>query len=145
MIQKILSCIFAGILTFSLPAAGAFGAFTANEDGLQNANSSSGIACKTSSCPSFSDEDGDGICDLCPYGGERPQDGTGLKAANGSNPQFSDTSSTASPGRGSGSCLSFTDEDGDGVCDLCPNGGDRPQDGTGMQARQGRRNSKGNN
>ena len=83
MIQKILSCIFAGILTFSLPAAGAFGAFTANEDGLQNANSSSGIAYKTGSCPSFSDEDGDGVCDLCPSGGERPQDGTRMQERQG--------------------------------------------------------------
>lgn len=34
-------------------------------------------------------------------------------------------------------CTEFIDEDGDGVCDNCPNGGVRPQDGRGREAGRG--------
>ena len=49
-------------------------------------------------------------------------------------------------GRGNGDndgCLNFVDEDGDGVNDNCPNEGERPQDGSGVQqgSRRGGRNN----
>lgn len=57
------------------------------------------------------DTNGDGVCDGCPFGGVRPQDGTGRRM-----------------GRGRGNRGSaFVDSNGDGVCDnagTCPRNGD---------------------
>ncbi len=66
----------------------------------------------------FADANGDGICDNCPNGGIRPQDGTGRRAGR----------------NGAGCGAAFADANGDGICDNCPNGGIRPQDGTGRRA-----------
>lgn len=59
----------------------------------------------------------------------------------------------ADPKGGSGTqnrgsdCPNFVDEDGDGVNDNCPNGGTRPQDGSGAKYRRSRdggdRNGRG--
>jgi hypothetical protein len=71
---------------------------------------------------SFVDADGDGVCDN--YVDRVPlQDGTGNQWGAG----------TGTPG------ANFVDANGDGLCDNCLNGGTQPQDGTGMQMRQGGR------
>ena len=70
----------------------------------------------------YVDADGNGICDN--FEVRVPaQDGRGAPAGIG----------YGTPG------ANFVDADGDGVCDNCLNGGTQPQDGTGLQVRQGGR------
>ena len=84
-------------LCFTSAFAGHFGACRTGD-----CRQSCPLSCDGSACR-FSDEDGDGLCDLC--------------------------------GRAAGDACRFSDEDGDGLCDN--RAGVRPQDGTGY--RQGGR------
>lgn len=131
--KKMLSIFLAALMVLSLGTAIALAEQDAAFGGADEFSSQAAFG------PRFVDEDGDGVCDLCggedldgdgvcdncPYGGERPQDGTGRRAGN-----------RAGKGTGQGGPR-FVDADGDGVCDHYAAGGNRPQDGTGRRAGQG--------
>lgn len=105
--KKLLAGVLTAALVFGAGTTGAFAAgpgrgrnFTdAKQDGIRN---SAQTAC------SFTDADGDGICDTC---GVKPNE-----SRHGKN---------------------FIDEDGDGICDNY-SAGTRPRNGTGRGCRGGR-------
>lgn len=134
--KKLFSILLVAAMVLSIGTAIAFAEQDASDAG-------SGTVGQDVFGPRFVDEDGDGVCDLCggadldgdgvcdncPYGGLRPQDGTGRRAGNRA-------------GKGTGqNGPRFVDADGDGVCDHYAAGGARPQDGTGRRA--GNRAGKG--
>ena len=80
-----------------------------------------------SQCPTWIDENGDGVCDTA--GPLAPQDGTGNQYGSSNSPGQSGGS-----GAGIDNPPPFADPDGDGECDNVP-----PQDGTGNKVQRSRR------
>ena len=87
--KKLFSILLVAAMVLSIGTAIAFAEQDASDAG-------SGTVGQDAFGPRFVDEDGDGVCDLCggadldgdgvcdncPYGGLRPQDGTGRRAGN---------------------------------------------------------------